>query len=206
MIIHNETSISLTTTTIESLKETTYKTLTQEIKETVLTITRNPYDHTNYQHAAKLYSCQGNQQEAIYVLERGLSVLSSAYHLIIQRQLDILEAQLQKRIDFISQLPYEIVCRITDLFAADQETAVICLSVCRSWRRKLFGYSSIWRRIYIDDTKTTQNIHLALPAVAEYISHLYIRTKTKSNRKHMMILKDYYLSNLKSLGIIARSK
>ncbi|KAG2224358.1 hypothetical protein INT45_006758 [Circinella minor] len=206
MKIYNETSINLTITATKLLKQTTYKTLAQEIEETSMTIQKNPYDHTKYQHVAKLYSCQGNQQEAIYALERGLSVLSSTYHLIIQRQLDILKSRLEKRIDFISLLPYEIVFRITDLFAPEQETAVICLKVCRSWRRKLSNYSSIWRRIYIDDTKATPNIHFALPAVAEYVNYLYIRSKTKSNRKHMMLLRDYHFSNLKFLGIVARTQ
>ncbi|KAI7860313.1 hypothetical protein BDC45DRAFT_494116 [Circinella umbellata] len=205
MKIYNETSINLTTTATQSLKQT-YKSLAQEIEETLMTIQKNPHDHTKYQHVAKLYSCQGSQQEAIYALERGLLVLSSTYHLIIQRQLDILKSRLEKRIDFISLLPYEIVCRITDLFAPNQETAVICLKVCRSWRRKLSNYSSIWRRIYIDDTKSTQNIHLALPAVAEYVNYLYIRSKTKSNRKHMMSLRDYHFSNLKFLGIVTRTQ
>ncbi|KAG2222522.1 hypothetical protein INT45_012836 [Circinella minor] len=181
---------------------TTYKTFAQEIDEILRVKKDNPLDHKNYIHAAKLYSCQGNQQEAIVVLQEGLRAISDTQqHHIIQQHLDIITERLERKIDFLTQCPYEIVQNILNQCDPQQVTAVTCLNVSRLWHQKLLDHTYLWRRFHIEGSMWDYETHQVLPDISKFVEHLYIERTWATTHSRIMSLKTHSFDNLKSLKI-----
>ncbi|KAI7856138.1 hypothetical protein BDC45DRAFT_73612 [Circinella umbellata] len=125
---------------------------------------------------------------------------------IILQQMDLIQAQLVRRIDFVAHCPYEIICNIID--RVGQNTATECLKVCRTWRQTFLSYPHVWRTIYIgpDERKKTlfdQKEILKLPySITKYIETLYVSSSTYPACSQMLMsLTKYSFDNLKTLAI-----
>ncbi|KAI9252274.1 hypothetical protein BDA99DRAFT_520605 [Phascolomyces articulosus] len=179
-----------------------YKTLNQEINETLKVINSNPTDPAGYKHAAKLYSIQGQQHTALFILDKGMNAISSPLdQLILRPQKDIIHARLERRIDFLTQCPYEIVNNIiVQLDNQNPRAKYICIEVSRAWRQKILSLHYLWKDLSFDDgTLTTQNYPLqVLPHVDNLVERLNI-----SGTFHIGIelLKNYTFSSLKTLEL-----
>ncbi|KAG2222148.1 hypothetical protein INT45_007584 [Circinella minor] len=197
---------------LQQKQSTSYKTFAQEIDQVLMAIRNDECNVNNYLYAAKLYSCQGKQQDAISILKRCLSCLVPEQEVdnmdsnIIRDQMGLIQAQLVRRIDFVAHCPYEIICNIIDRLG--QNTAIECLKVCRAWRRTLLSYPPIWRNIYIgtDERKITlsdQKEILKPPhSITKYIETLYISSSMyPACSQVLMSLTKYSFDNLKILAI-----
>ncbi|KAI9274763.1 hypothetical protein BDA99DRAFT_568915 [Phascolomyces articulosus] len=165
------------TTAVSGGKLTTYKTIDQEIKETLQTIKNDPRNSTFYYiHAAKLYSCQGQQQEAISILNQGITMVTQHDKdalLLLKQQLAIVTERSERYIDFISQSPYEIVFTIIYYLVDDQESRFTCLDVCRAWRSKFLDHATkLWPSLDLHGTPPRKNLLKVLPIISKYVKNL----------------------------------
>ncbi|KAG2220779.1 hypothetical protein INT45_012272 [Circinella minor] len=183
-----------------------YKTLDQEITETLIAKNNDPKEPINYIRSAKLYSCQGHQQEAVNVLREGLTIVTdSEHHLMLQQEMDMIKSRLKRKIDFIAQCPYEIIYNIVGRVASyNKNMILVCSKVSTTWHQKLLNQKQIWRSIELDDGEFGNNIHQILPDISNLIKHLSISiTDGSTYKRHMKAFKKYSFNNLKSLKIKA---
>ncbi|KAG2222523.1 hypothetical protein INT45_012837 [Circinella minor] len=161
-----------------------YKTLAQEIKETLQAKKDNPQDPRNYIHAGKLYSCQGKQQKAATILREGLRVISDSQHYpMIQQEMDIVKIRLKRKIDFIAKCPFEIIHHIVNQFNLRQNTALECLTVSPIWHQKLMNQVHLWRHIEISAGSWGQNLHQGLSDVSSLVEDLSIGLSKGATRR-----------------------
>ena len=192
----------------QQTQPTGYKTLVQEITEVLIAKNNDPNDPTNYIRAAKLYSCQGYQQEAVNVLQEGLRVITDTRHyLILEQELDRVMSRLKRRIDFIAQCPYEIVHNIVErLVSYHKNMILVCLNVSTIWHRRLLNQKQIWRSIQLDDSEFGNNVHQVLADISNVVEHLDISiTEDITYRRRIEPIKKYPFNNLRSLKIITDS-
>ncbi|KAG2220781.1 hypothetical protein INT45_012274 [Circinella minor] len=184
-----------------------YKTLAQEIDETLNEIKSNPSNPAAYLHAAKLYSCQGDLHKAISIIRQGYwNVVLPSNELLFKQQLHSAMYRFDTRIDYINRCPYDVVCCIIDQIAihCPTITKIECLMVCRSWRQKLLGYPRLWRDIDIYNATDNKKLHFALTKVSDRVQRLRIADKTRTDIN--LLFKTYSFTNLTALEIIYKGK
>ncbi|KAG2220778.1 hypothetical protein INT45_012271 [Circinella minor] len=203
--IHNGELISMTSYKQQRQQKVEYKTLGQEIEETLQFIKARPENVLGYLKTAKLYSCQGKQYIALSVLDNGINAVPSSstdQQLLLRELRDIIQSRIDRRIDYMTQCPYEIVCNI-----ANQVNIMCCLgdklefiNVSRTWRRKLMGYGPLWKNISISDNKLWKISHKlpVLSFVAKFTDKLLVSGGPTTSIK---MLTTYPFSNLKKLEI-----
>ncbi|KAJ8658024.1 hypothetical protein O0I10_006295 [Lichtheimia ornata] len=105
----------------------------------------DPTSFLGYLKAGDIYQQQGRQQDAAAMYEKGLVHVSSSdyrYTNLQMRQKDALDAA-NKRVDFISQLPLELVVSeilpwvINYLYRLAVDTPCPYLYVSRTWRQRI---------------------------------------------------------------------
>ena len=184
-----------------------YKTLAQEINETLNEIKFNPSDPTAYLQAEKLYSCQGDLHKAISIIRQGYrNAVSPSNELLFKQQLHLAMCRFDTRIDYINRCPYDVICCIADQITihCSTITKIECLMVCRSWRQKLLSYSRLWRDMDIYSTVNNEKLHFALSKVSDSIHRLRIADKTRTETN--LLFKTYSFTSLTTLEIVFRSK
>ncbi|KAI7858750.1 hypothetical protein BDC45DRAFT_497545 [Circinella umbellata] len=123
--IHDGELISMTSYKQQQQQKVEYKTLSQEIEETLQLIKTKPKNALGYLKTAKLYSCQGKQYIALSVLDNGIKAVPSSsadQQQLLRKLRDIIQSRIDRRIDYMTQCPYEIVCNI-----ANQVNTMCCL-------------------------------------------------------------------------------
>ncbi|KAI9274764.1 hypothetical protein BDA99DRAFT_498525 [Phascolomyces articulosus] len=189
-----------------SILPSTYKTLDQEIGETLQKIENGSKDlATFYIHAAKLYSCQGQQYKAIYILNEGINTVADddneARH-TLQQQIEIVTQQSKRRIDFISQTPYEIIATILEHLVDNQKASIVCLDVCRAWRSKFIEHAATaWSSFDIHGSPSKRKLLKALPVISKYIKNLLVYPSIRLESNLSELLKTHDFSNLQALSI-----
>ncbi|KAI9494683.1 hypothetical protein BDB00DRAFT_787030 [Zychaea mexicana] len=168
-------------------RASTYKLLSEELSEAQERIKAGSQDPNNYVLVGRLFSYQGNQQEAISVLEQGLRAVPADHQLVIQQQIDAAKTRLDRRIDFIAQCPYELVCNIA--IYMETKTAIRCLFVSRSWRYKLLSCKELWRYVTLNGSGKMTMVRQTLFAVSEHIGTLYIHAQPGKIHRHLNALK-----------------
>ncbi|KAI9247147.1 hypothetical protein BDA99DRAFT_257309 [Phascolomyces articulosus] len=185
---------------------TRYNTFHQRLNKTQKKIQKHRQDAKGYMNIAKLYSDQGKQSNAIPALQQSFQFFSTTDRQVIQQQSDLVKSQLEQRVDFISQYPYEIICHITQYL--DQQTIADCLDVSPSWRSKLLGCSTLWKRVVINEMKVPNNglkhkrIVRILPFVSKHVQDLKITSRMNRTTTHPIeLLAKSSFPNLKSLTL-----
>ncbi|KAI9247143.1 hypothetical protein BDA99DRAFT_526198, partial [Phascolomyces articulosus] len=204
--IHGSTAMITHAAYTSTTSTRSYKTLTEEINEILIKIQTNPNNPAHYIHAGVLYSCQGNQQESISICEQGLRYFSSSMEdrLVLQQQLYMAKERLERRVDFLYQCPYEIVCNI--ISQLDSKSAMQCIDVARSWRLKVLNYTDIWKEFVLHSgistagkkkKKTTQ----LLSIISIHVEELLIHARPEKIKRYLGLLKEHNFLNLQSLAI-----
>ena len=206
---HNDELILMATCKQEQQQKVKYKTLSQEIEETLDLIKTNPKSALGYLKTAELYSCQGRQYIALSMLDKGIKAApsSSTDQQLLRQQHDIIKSRIDRRIDYMEQCPYEIVCNIANqvdrmCFPGDK---LEFIKVSRTWRQKLVSYAPLWKNISIVGN-TLCEINHKLPVlffVAKLTEKLYISGSPATTIK---TLRTYPFSSLRKLEIDIESK
>ena len=206
---HNDELILMTINKQEQQQKVKHKTLSQEIEETLQLIRINPEGALGYMKIAELYSCQGRQYIALTVLDKGMNAVpsSSTDQQLLRQQHDIIQARIDRRIDYIEQCPYEIVCNIANqvdrmCFPGDK---LEFIKVSRTWRQKLVSYAPLWKNISIVGN-TLCEINHKLPVlcfVAKLTEKLLISGSPATSIK---TLRTYPFSSLRKLEIDIKSE
>ncbi|KAJ8657578.1 hypothetical protein O0I10_006642 [Lichtheimia ornata] len=104
----------------------------------------SPSSALGYIHAAAIYSEQGKQHDAIDVCTKGLSLVGTndTYYATLQQVKHVAMQRQNTRIDFVSQLPVEIVVtRLIPLFMdydlLDSSTPYAYMHVSKVWRDRI---------------------------------------------------------------------
>ncbi|KAI9274768.1 hypothetical protein BDA99DRAFT_533379 [Phascolomyces articulosus] len=206
IVILEDQSESATTLTTICTKKNTYTTLEEEIEGTLGKIQIAPNDVTNFLSVAKLYSCQGNSQEAIHICEQGLentrnmASSSTTDLLLLQQQLDMMKAQSERRVDFLSQCPHEVGCNIINYL--DSAAAIQGIDVSRAWRYKFLDHPHVWKEFTLDGTGKQRKITQLLGIKSKCMETLLIRGWPDKIKRHLTVsIKKNDFSNLRSLVI-----
>ncbi|KAG2220681.1 hypothetical protein INT45_008224 [Circinella minor] len=140
-----------------------------------------PTSPKGYNRLGNLYSIQGKQQKVIETYEHALNNIilpvNDPTRLQIQQQQNIAKKQNNKRVDFISNLPSEIVFYI---FAQlSQETKSACLHVSTKWRKCLLNCPNAWSTLRVKSEIRDNEISRLLSHIAPYAKTLILKSPTQ---------------------------
>ncbi|KAI7873648.1 hypothetical protein K492DRAFT_212005 [Lichtheimia hyalospora FSU 10163] len=132
-----------------------------------------PMSYVGYYAAGYIYMQCGKQEQAIQVLDQGLSVATDSFqHQKLQSAREEASTRLATRIDFISQLPLDIVSSyiIPHRLRFPSMVAFSYLHVCKTWRQRTLR-STMLR---FEEGVTDMSSHLLdiLTGVSPYIRHM----------------------------------
>ncbi|KAI8142212.1 hypothetical protein BJV82DRAFT_615974 [Fennellomyces sp. T-0311] len=115
---------------------------------------------------------QGRHEHAIQVYDQGIEKvpIDSEQYASLQDQKAASHAQLDKRVDFLTRLPLDIVQVIIEKLDIVEDKMLACLNVSTHWRQTIIDCPVAWRNI--------PSIHYALfrflPAIGQHIKSLNI--------------------------------
>ncbi|KAI9274762.1 hypothetical protein BDA99DRAFT_556157 [Phascolomyces articulosus] len=182
----------------------TYKTIDQEIEESFQAVESDPKNPTFYIHAAKLYSCQGRQEEAISILNQGITMITQhdKNALLLKQQLAIVTERSERYVDFIAQGPYEIVFTIIKHFIDDQETRIACLDVSHVWRSKTLEHAAIlWASMELRGTPPKKKQLMVVPIISKYVKNLNMYPGPRPGNSLSELLKSHDFSSLQTVSV-----
>ncbi|KAI8149004.1 hypothetical protein BJV82DRAFT_653200 [Fennellomyces sp. T-0311] len=146
----------------------------QELEDALLLTKIDSQNYRSFLRAAKIYSIQGNQEDASKVLQKGIDVCLNKVHCgLLHQQLEVVQSQMNRRVDFVVQFPSEILCNILSHF--DMAMVATCMDVCRLWRHKLLQCPVPWRIVDISTKNPSLPVvNRVLPTIAPHIRELHV--------------------------------
>ncbi|KAI8138407.1 hypothetical protein BJV82DRAFT_296885 [Fennellomyces sp. T-0311] len=129
------------------------------IRDAHLVITQAPTQPQGYLLAGRLYSCQGRERLAYRILQKGLE--SNPDHGELQTMLTIAKERLERRIDFCSFLPAEVISAIW--LYTGQNYIVEPMLVSKLWRTSIIQSTEPWQ--YIQSTEANMALANIMPTV-----------------------------------------
>ncbi|KAI9268826.1 hypothetical protein BDA99DRAFT_335036 [Phascolomyces articulosus] len=183
----------------------------EEPKNTSTAIEENTSSEIKeYIHVGRLYVSQGDQNQALEVVNKGLEQAARdepLYDTLIKEK-NQENRRLEPQIDFLSSLPYEIACRIIDNIP--QNTVVQCSYVSSAWRTLALNYPNPWYHIVADSFGMRGRFILPcqlLPRISHHVEIFTIRftTHERLSVKCLKFLQTHDFSKLHSLQITSSS-
>ncbi|KAI8137566.1 hypothetical protein BJV82DRAFT_661233 [Fennellomyces sp. T-0311] len=180
----------------------------EELKDALTMINIAPDCASGYLCAGRLYSMLGYQGAAMDTLKEGLDRIlpSDRNYVTIQHEYEKAKTRSQRRIDFVDQLPYELIPYITNHFTHD--VVLASATVSRAWRIKLLGNPSEWKEfnveIKLDEGDTGTYIgqpFRMLPAVAHYVEQLSLDAQPTIMRNFLKLFQSHEFPRLQGLAI-----
>ncbi|KAI9255253.1 hypothetical protein BDA99DRAFT_574211 [Phascolomyces articulosus] len=155
--------------------------LTGQLKNAAILVEKAPTDPTGYISMARVYSMRGQQRGVIAVTSEGMRNVPSteqpeSYKVLITLYQEA-HARIARRIDFLTELPYDIACTVADHLSKTARGA--CVKVSRAWRDQLLHYPKIWRTCTIYPVSYDLNLQL-LPKITMFIKDLSIDCPSQS--------------------------
>ncbi|KAI8148078.1 hypothetical protein BJV82DRAFT_575196 [Fennellomyces sp. T-0311] len=154
--------------------------LSQELEDALLIIKYDCDNTSAYLRAAKVYAIQGKQQDAIDMLEHALnSSPNDEQKELIQQQITIAKARLDRRIDFITQAPFEIASNIIGRIGYDDKIKEP-MNVSESWRSMMLQCPEPWESSiymkYASDWlwKKPFTLQELIPLISHHIKRLVV--------------------------------
>ena len=161
-----------------------------------------PSSALGYLQAANIYSVQGKQREVVAICDRGLEVVSkkdSGYKQLEQAKVDA-EQRDRKRIDFMCQLPIDIVVTVlAPLLVETLDAKVPCpyLHVSPLWRDRIIAAND---GLHFKITSDKDGICTQLDTFSQHTKTLHVATPCKGQWLGKLLL-DTNLCSLKELRI-----
>ncbi|KAI9498075.1 hypothetical protein BDB00DRAFT_497702 [Zychaea mexicana] len=127
-------------------------------------IQRFPHTAQAYMTSGDIYVMQGNCHQAAKVYKLGqeqeqrlftpisLSPSSTSLHVMFECKLKTVRAQRDKRIDFISELPFDVATSFLPFLPIT--CRIECMSVSKTWWERISECSSAWRTAVVPDLTT----------------------------------------------------
>ncbi|KAI8144309.1 hypothetical protein BJV82DRAFT_81852 [Fennellomyces sp. T-0311] len=131
-------------------------------------IVRAPTKATGYLRAGNTLILQGKHKQAIQVYNRGIEKVSSddKQHTILKKRKALSQAQIDKRVDFLTLLPPNAANIVIDqLDVTDRD--VECMNVSKKWQQMLSDYSLAWKDIMLRSSSDSAVFRL-LPTVGRH--------------------------------------
>ncbi|KAI8148150.1 hypothetical protein BJV82DRAFT_317931 [Fennellomyces sp. T-0311] len=123
------------------------KHLSVELNQVTNCIKAEPHHASNYLSAGRLHLIRGDYEEGLKIFEQGISMVTfddPQRSLLEQRKVHA-ETWIQRRVDIVSQCPYDIFSNIARYLT--QKGAQECIGVCRIWRSRVFEDPGPWRKV-----------------------------------------------------------
>ncbi|KAI8142999.1 hypothetical protein BJV82DRAFT_613036 [Fennellomyces sp. T-0311] len=149
------------------------------VKDAQDAITKNPTAALGYLRLGSLYQMQGKQQSAINMYVQGLqsvSVDDRGYTLMLEDKA-IATKQNEKRVDFITKLPIEVVDQIMILLPL--VTKLNCLGVSARWKSKILGCEKTWCYLEVTDAVVHDELAAVISTISTQVGSLVIKTKKR---------------------------
>ncbi|KAI8141074.1 hypothetical protein BJV82DRAFT_671066 [Fennellomyces sp. T-0311] len=171
--------------------------LTREMRDAMLIVEWAPRSPMSYLLLSDIYISHGYQQQAIQVLEKGLDLSppQSDGYAKLQERKAFAQAKQEKRIDIVSQAPYDIFCKISSYFAT--ETLSDCIWVSRSWHNKFLECSALWKDVNL--TKLPTRPSSFLPRIVDNVRNLCLDESTVKHVSTLMLANRF--TNMRTLHL-----
>ncbi|KAI9491560.1 hypothetical protein BDB00DRAFT_874127 [Zychaea mexicana] len=161
-------------------------------------ITYAPTAAAGYLRAGSLYTLNSKYQEAMQVYEQGLAAVPEQFshvHAKLQEGYKTAKARKDRRIDYITRLPFDIACHVMDYLPT--HTLLQALGVCREWRDRLRSYGKVWTHTQLSSylAANTLDFDIAnLACVSQHIIRLdlYDLNNQYCEKMFMMMMKGNY--------------
>ncbi|KAI9249251.1 hypothetical protein BDA99DRAFT_224649 [Phascolomyces articulosus] len=162
-----------------------------------------------YLRSGQLYAMQGKHQLAIDMYNQGIQAViplqsdnnnDPDYHqLFVQRQASL--DQQNRRVDFITQLPFDILPKIMSYLLPYM--CAVCVDVSHSWRSRIQQCSPIWRKLIIDHSDSDDaKIYHNLAHVSDQVRELSLRGFINHiPSEFLQTLATGHFTNLQSLAL-----
>ena len=154
------------------------------LQDALTIIKLNPLSPVGYLRVAELHSSRGHQQHAMAIYTQGLSTLQQEqYQQLLKEQYYTAKIQQDRCIDFIKELPYDIIPNI--MTRLDSTTLLRSLDISKTWETILLREcTEVWSlsKITMDgyDGFTQADLE-KLTKVSEHVVDLELRNLTDNH-------------------------
>ncbi|KAI9268123.1 hypothetical protein BDA99DRAFT_504910 [Phascolomyces articulosus] len=176
----------------------------RELEDAQTMISIAPHHPTGYLLTAHRYASQGLYHNVVELYTKAMDMVPMThpnYEIILQGKLHA-QQKLNYQVDFIANLPYDLVCLVIDYIP--QETLAQCTIVSRTWRQKILEYSKCWRTFSIERfQQITPHPLNILPTVSHFIQALSV-PHAKPVKYLLKLMAHNKFKNLHSFSITSR--
>ncbi|KAI8141071.1 hypothetical protein BJV82DRAFT_671063 [Fennellomyces sp. T-0311] len=154
-----------------------------------------PNSSKGFLRAASLYTSLGYQAQAIDVLEKGISLVSDDCSQLIELR-DNAKTKQERRMDIITQVPYDILCKIASYLPANALGE--CVLVSHHWQSTIAECPAFWRDVHLEGPKAP--LHL-LPRASGHIRTMKLSIDERLATRVYSVMANNGFSNLQSMSI-----
>ncbi|KAI7859537.1 hypothetical protein BDC45DRAFT_530768 [Circinella umbellata] len=157
-----------------------------------------------YLRAGNLYTLNSKYQEAMQIYKQGLQAIPehlSHERVTLQKGYDTAKARQERRIDYISKLPFDIACHVIDYLP--MYSLLQALGVSKEWRDRLTSYTKVWKHTQLSRSSATDTLKSEInniECISQYIEKLELNNLNNEDCENiiMMMMKGNY-ENIKTL-------
>ncbi|KAI9272886.1 hypothetical protein BDA99DRAFT_556482 [Phascolomyces articulosus] len=137
-----------------------------------------PTKAIGYLRIGELYLLQCRQRAAMRIYQQGIDTIPKEQTDELRKlseKYQVAKTELDRRVDFITRLPYDLMCVVLDRLTTDH--LVQMLKVGKSWRDRIAEYPKPWRTILLSDCDSSEQDKIealmsALPIVSRHIKKI----------------------------------
>ncbi|KAI8144308.1 hypothetical protein BJV82DRAFT_656663 [Fennellomyces sp. T-0311] len=134
-----------------------------------------PRTATGYLRAGDTLALQGKHSQAIQVYDQGLETVSidDNQYTSLEQYKATSQQQLDKRVDFLTALPIDIVYIIIDQLDITA-SHICCMDVSKRWRELLADYALGWKEVALEFSMADNPIFRFIPMVGKHTKKLEV--------------------------------
>ncbi|KAI9246751.1 hypothetical protein BDA99DRAFT_576563 [Phascolomyces articulosus] len=177
--------------------------MTGEIKTMRAMIDLTPNYARGYLRLGQLYAFQGYQESAIDIFKKGLDMIPPVdpVYPLLEKECEYAKMRSEKRIDFIANLPYEVVGYVVDSNFLTMDAIWASIRVSRLWREKLVQIvGPSWEELYISKYSHQDQIKI-LPAVFRHVVDFTLDETAEVIRTYSDLFQPEYFPKIQILQI-----
>ncbi|KAI9255666.1 hypothetical protein BDA99DRAFT_606880 [Phascolomyces articulosus] len=173
----------------------------KELEDALMMIDIAPNYSAGYRRTGLLYTALGYHEHAIQILEKGLSHVSHQdnQYLRLKQQFENAQLQLERRIDFLTSCPHEIVSSIMDQLSL--KDLYECIWVSRRWYQIIIQNHPCWRNFSVVDNDNDPCTLKLLPMIYPNIQKFLLTGAEDFLKKQLTFIQTHEFSCLQSLEI-----
>ncbi|KAI9272799.1 hypothetical protein BDA99DRAFT_499224 [Phascolomyces articulosus] len=168
-----------------------------------------PTAAAGYLRAGSIHTLRSHYKAAMQVYQTGIKALSGEQNksarLTLQEKYNEAQEKLDIRIDFVTQLPYEVLHQVLDHI--EMEEMVGLMDISKGWRDCLAGYPKPWTEICLSSQEDEEGsrpepILFKLHHVSQHVEEIVLYSTTKEECEMLLtVIMSNIFTNLNILEI-----